>query len=35
MVGSYYVTMHNNPSDVVKTRDMILGDPHLMMFTQV
>ena len=26
MVGSFYVTMHNNPSDVVKARDMILGD---------
>ena len=29
MVGSFYVTMHNNLSDVVKTRDMILGDPFL------
>ena len=36
MVGSYYVTMHNNPSDVVKTRDMILGVPALIvMFAQV
>ena len=30
MVGSYYVTMHNNPSDVRKTREMILGDQYLM-----
>ena len=29
MVGSYYVTVHNNPSDVRKTRDMILGNQNL------
>ena len=29
MVGSYYVTMHKQSNDVVKTREMILGDQRL------
>ena len=29
MAGSFYVTMQKNPSDVVKARDMILGDHSL------
>ena len=30
MVGSYYVTMHNNSSDILKTQQKIIGDQNLM-----